>query len=210
MIPWPLLSHPSVLCERGLPFQGHQRSSDSQWKLLHPYLACSVAVLGTSVQLLLIETSISCFPPPPGSFFSVSSKAPLSHSCSPSSSRWTVSLCPWLPSSLDFSTAAASYVILNNFVVKVPKALLKVHVPNQVHLIYFSNLPSVCSFCPTTGSTVHYLSKTLGSRPWFLPPSHLWALNGHQDLSALPSNSALESGHHPTVRLLVQATLFLM
>ena len=54
-------------------------------------------------------------------------------------------------------------------------------------------------------SSFNHLSKTPGSHP----PSHLWALNGHQDLSALLLKSALKPGHLPMARFLVQASSFL-
>lgn len=59
-------------------------------------------------------------------------------------------------------------------------------------------------------SSFNHLSKTPGSHPRFLPPSHLWALIGHQDLPVLLLKSTLKSGHLPMVRFLVQASSFLM
>lgn len=59
-------------------------------------------------------------------------------------------------------------------------------------------------------SSFNHLSKIPGSLPRFLPPSHLWALTGHQVLSDLLLKSTLKSGHLPMVRFLVQASSFLM
>ena len=148
------------------------------------------------------------FPPPPSLSFSVSSKTPVSHPSSPLLSLRIGSSHPWLPSNLDFSTVTAPFVILDSFVVKIspnpPQGTCAKPSPSHpplkpaLHLHFLSYDGQHSSF--------NHLSKTPGRHL----PSHLWALIGHQDLSALPLKSALKSGHLPMVRFLVQASPFLM